>query len=251
MISFIEELAANAWRPETEQFVDGWRLRYTRGITRRGNSVLPLACGEKNPLDEKLAIAEDFYARWGEPSCFQLTQAAQPVGLIDALRERGYQDGFHTQVQAAPVATALQETTRLPEFQITIEDRMPKTWFDLYIEIGDFGELSAEVRHGILERIGPQAGFALLTIEGEPAAIGLGVLERGWVGLFCMDTHPEFRRRGAASAVLRALGNWGQQRQASQMYLQVMENNPPALALYAKAGFEKQYQYWYAKKDNA
>ena len=35
MIPFIEELAANAWRPEIEQFVDGWRLRYSRGITRR------------------------------------------------------------------------------------------------------------------------------------------------------------------------------------------------------------------------
>jgi len=111
--------------------------------------------------------------------------------------------------------------------------------------------LSAEARRAILERIGPQTGYALLNIEGEPAAIGLGVVERGWVGLFCMDTHPEFRRRGAASAVLHALGQWGLEYQASQMYLQVMENNPPALALYAKAGFEKNYRYWYARKENA
>ena len=31
------------------------------------------------------------------------------------------------------------------------------------------------------------------------------------------------------------------------MYLQVMENNFPALALYARAGFEKFYQYHYAE----
>jgi ribosomal protein S18 acetylase RimI-like enzyme len=66
-----------------------------------------------------------------------------------------------------------------------------------------------------------------------------------------MDTRPEFRRQGAASALLYALADWGKQHKASQMYLQVMENNPPALALYAKAGFEKQYQYWYAQKEHA
>jgi ribosomal protein S18 acetylase RimI-like enzyme len=251
MIPFIEELAANAWRPEIEQVVDGWRLRYTRGITRRGNSVLPIAHGGSLSLDEKLAIAEDFYARWGEPSCFQLTQAAQPAGLLEVLKARGYQDGFHTQVQTVPVLNVLQKTAQPPDFQITIEDHMPESWFDLCIQIAGYGEPSADARHGILTRIGPKVGFALLSIEGEPIAIGLGALERGWVGLFCMETRPEFRRQGAASALLHALADWSQGQKASQIYLQVMEDNSPALSLYAKAGFEKQYQYWYAQKDHA
>jgi ribosomal protein S18 acetylase RimI-like enzyme len=62
-----------------------------------------------------------------------------------------------------------------------------------------------------------------------------------------MATHPNYRRQGAATTILGALANWGSDHGADQMYLQVMENNPPALALYARAGFEKLYQYYYAE----
>ena len=39
-ISLTEELAANALPPAVVQVVDGWRLRYNFGVTRRANSVL-------------------------------------------------------------------------------------------------------------------------------------------------------------------------------------------------------------------
>jgi ribosomal protein S18 acetylase RimI-like enzyme len=47
---------------------------------------------------------------------------------------------------------------------------------------------------------------------------------------------------------MRALAVWGKARGAEQTYLQVMENNPPALALYERLGFNKLYEYWYACK---
>jgi ribosomal protein S18 acetylase RimI-like enzyme len=60
-----------------------------------------------------------------------------------------------------------------------------------------------------------------------------------------MATRPEFRRRGCAAAILHALARWSQRHQVTQMYLQVMENNRPALALYAQVGFETRYHYHY------
>ena len=62
-----------------------------------------------------------------------------------------------------------------------------------------------------------------------------------------MATHPRFRRQAAASSILNSLARWGQEHGATQMYLQVMENNPSALALYERAGFERLYQYYYAE----
>jgi ribosomal protein S18 acetylase RimI-like enzyme len=76
-------------------------------------------------------------------------------------------------------------------------------------------------------------------------AVGLGVLEQGWVGVFCMNTRPEFRRQGAGQAVLRALAGWGDEAGATRMYLQVMEENQPAGGLYTRAGFGTLYTYHY------
>ena len=60
-----------------------------------------------------------------------------------------------------------------------------------------------------------------------------------------MATQPAFRRQGAAGAILHALARWGQAHGATQIYLQVMQDNQPALALYAGAGFETLYRYHY------
>ncbi|MBI3942698.1 MAG: GNAT family N-acetyltransferase [Chloroflexi bacterium] len=77
------------------------------------------------------------------------------------------------------------------------------------------------------------------------ASLGLGVYERGWIGIFSMATHPTYRRRGAATAVLRALADWGQSLGAKDAYLQVMESNITARRLYENIGFKNLYQYYY------
>jgi ribosomal protein S18 acetylase RimI-like enzyme len=245
-IRFIEELAANAWRPEVEQYLDGWRLRYTQGITRRGNSVLPLVSENNVTLEKKLVLAEEFYSRWGKPPCFQLTRAAQPPGLIEVLNGHSYKDAFHTQVQTAPLGRVLSITSPNPKFKTTLKPELFEDWLDLYVKTSGYDEHSAAIRQGILSRIEPRASFVLLSSDDKPVAVGLGVLERGWVGIYCMVTREEFCRQGAAIHVLYALAEWSQQHKADKMYLQVMEDNTNALALYSKAGFEKLYLYWYS-----
>src|SRR5919109_4074735 len=97
------------------------------------------------------------------------------------------------------------------------------------------------MRERILDRIGPPAGFALLELDGIPAAIGMGVLERSWLGIFSMGTKPEFRRRGAATAVLRALAEWASTRGGEHAYLQVERSNDAGHRLYEHAGFQTAY----------
>ncbi|NJN44821.1 MAG: GNAT family N-acetyltransferase [Anaerolineae bacterium] len=63
-----------------------------------------------------------------------------------------------------------------------------------------------------------------------------------------MSTDIDFRRRGLATAVLQGLAKWGKEVGASNMYLQVMENNPGAKALYKKLGFETLYHYHYREQ---
>ena len=44
---------------------------------------------------------------------------------------------------------------------------------------------------------------------------------------------------------MRGLLDWGVRNGAHTSYLQVMLNNPAALSLYAKVGYQEAYQYWY------
>jgi GNAT superfamily N-acetyltransferase len=71
------------------------------------------------------------------------------------------------------------------------------------------------------------------------------VVERGWVGVFCMATRPQARRRGIATAVLRCGASWAADHGARQLYLQVEETNLAALQLYGRLGFQPSHHYHY------
>ncbi|MFZ0543922.1 MAG: GNAT family N-acetyltransferase [Candidatus Promineifilaceae bacterium] len=247
-VYYLEELAANAWTAEVVQLVDGWRFRYTPGVSsRRVNSVWPNNIGRYLTVEEKLALVEAFYARRRLPARFQISPAAQPTNLDDILAERGYGIDAPTFVQTVPIRSILQQ---LPANQetVTFQTTLPGDWFDFQVAQYQLNEAQIAARKAAFWRIGPQSVFALVKIDGETAGIGLGILERGWLGVFNMLTHPDMRRLGIATAVLHALAGWGQAHGANWAYLQVMEDNPQARSLYGRAGFVAKYQYYYRQR---
>lgn len=247
-IIFIEDLAANAWQPESKQIAGGWLLRYSRGITRRGNSVLPLKDDGQINLNKKITIAEDFYSQYNLPLIFQMTKAAQPNGLNRTLKSLGYQDKFFTQVQTGSTKIVLKNTQGEKRFSVTGTPKLNLEWFNIYTQTNQYSGLSSEVRENILRQTPQNSCYLTLKDGNHIAAIGLGVIECDHMGIYCMVTPNEHRRKGAAIETIHALAKWGVNNFVHQIYLQVMENNRPALALYAKAGFTKQYRYWYTEK---
>jgi ribosomal protein S18 acetylase RimI-like enzyme len=245
-IRLIEELAMNAWPAETIQIMDGWRLRFNHGITRRTNSVWPNEFGGRVPLEIRMRAVESFYERRGLPARFQITPAQLPQGLDDILEARGYTIHARTAVQTARTTDVLARThSHLP---VHIVEGADPDWFQAYAAAEAFDTLAAEVRWNTLRRTGPRDAYALLRANGQPVGVGRGVLERGRVGIFGMSTHPEHRRQGYATAVLHALARWASENGAEDMYLQVEMHNTGAQALYARAGFETLYHYYYRQK---
>jgi ribosomal protein S18 acetylase RimI-like enzyme len=243
----IETMAANAWRPEIEQHLDGWRLRVSGGSSSRVNSVWPNRLIGSLSLEARLGIVEDFYRRHQMPACFQLCPAALPDGLYEELQQRGYFDEKATSVKIASIDTVL-ERSEPPRFAVIQSPTLTEEWFQAYTTASGYDKASLPIRHGILSRIGPEANFLLVEVDGVTAATGLGVAERGWMGIFCVVTFEQFRRQGLACQVMHGLSAWGKTGGVQQLYLQVMENNPPALRLYDKLGFSKRYEYWYSTK---
>jgi ribosomal protein S18 acetylase RimI-like enzyme len=280
----VERLAAEAWPAAVVEELDGWRLRFNWGMTRRANSVWPNESDNRVPLLEKLEQVETYYARWGVPARYLICPAAQPVELDVILADRGYVCDARTCVQVAALCTVVacgrgssrrgggengrtrRKTPRkrgppslrgvpaaigenvlpppavaLCSGNVMVGEQFEERWFEVYRDAEQVPVEQAELRRGILKRIGLRTGYGVCEMEGEPAAIGLGVLGGGWLGA----TRPEFRRRGAASAVLHALARWGETGGARRAYLQVMAGNDAALALYAGAGFRTLYHYHY------
>ncbi len=244
----IETIAANAWPAAEVELCGGWRLRSTAGVTRRANSVWPNGDDGAWTLEAKLAYVEAFYAARGLPAIYQICDAMQPAHLDEVLAARGYSAAAHTFVQTTTLATMEERLPSLrhyPAFAVEVSEEFDPLWFELYCEAEEVSSHAAAMRREILERIAPVHGFVTLRCEGEPIAAGMGVVEAGWLGVYCMATRPAFRRQGAARAILRTLAIWAQLHEARQAYLQVMVNNDPAQALYAGAGFVTVYRYHY------
>ncbi len=236
----LEELTLNAWPALQTLQLGGWVLRFANGYTRRANSVQPLYPSQHD-LATNLQLAEAHFTRLGLPTVFKLTAAAEPAGLDAALAARGYAEDARTSVQlldlntlpaAAPGATVLAEA-------------LTDDWLAAVSALAAIPQRHQPTLRTMLGLLAPQAAFASLAEAGEVVACGLAVLEAGHVGLFDLVTHPAHRRQGHACRLILDLLAWGRANGAHTSYLQVMVNNPPALALYAGLGYRELYQYWY------
>jgi GNAT superfamily N-acetyltransferase len=236
----VEEASLNAWPAMQQILLDGWLLRFSRGFTKRANSIVPLYPGLQplqDTLAEKVRYCENLYAREQLQTIFRLTSIADPRHLDSYLQTRGYAYEEPTQVLGA----TLVDFASAPGFRLLAIDE----WLAVYARLTDM-PIAAQSLHGaILAGIQGRCAFAVLHVEGKPVACGLGVVEQDLLGLFDIVTHPDHRRAGHATAVVKSLFTWGLAEGAVNGYLQMVADNQPAQILYENLGFELLYEYWY------
>ena len=259
MIRTIEELSLNAWPAVQTLLCGGWVLRFAGGYTRRANSVIPLY-PVQGDVNEQIAAAEALYRAQGLPAIFKMTAACTPSDLDDRLAARGYAFDAHTSVQLLDLASrdftppdnvtlGARAALRAPDTLGAPEGvGVPEDWQAAFNRLHHLQGETARKHARILAQIIPQTCYAALTVENQIAACGLGVLQDGYLGLFDIITAEDQRRRGYGRQLIAGLLAWGKQHGAHSAYLQVMLNNPPALALYAGLGFREIYRYWYRVK---
>ena len=79
---------------------------------------------------------------------------------------------------------------------------------------------------------------------GERAS-GYAAFSRDWIGFGGITVAAPYRRQGLALAVMAALVEWGAELGATTAYLQVLEGNTAARALYDGLGFRLHHAYCY------
>ncbi len=234
----VEEASLNAWPAFQQSLYDGWVLRFSRGFTKRANSIVPLYPAQQSPL-EKVRYCENLYARERLKTIFRLTTVIDSDPLDAMLARRDYQRVDPTCVLARELTATRFPTT--PHFREISRDR----WLDAYAQATDMPDAGRRLHATLLAGICTPHVFGAIIAHGTPVAWGLAVIEAELVGLFDIVTHPEARRLGHARALVTSLIDWGQRGGARHAYLQVIESNQPARALYAQLGFENLYDYWY------
>ena len=243
MIRQIEEFSLNAWPALQTVLVDGWVVRFANGYTRRANSVNPLYAGQGD-AEQCIATCEGLYRSRGLPVVFKMTAAACPAGLDERLAACGYASEAHTSVQVLE----LDQSAAADDGAIALYAAPEPAWQEASARMHALSESARQTHAHMLSLIAPQTCYATLTLDGQPAACGLAVLQDGWAGFYDIITETRFRRQGCGERLMRALLAWAVRQGAHSAYLQVMLNNPAALALYAKLGFREAYRYWYRVK---
>ncbi|KAA0234708.1 MAG: hypothetical protein JJLCMIEE_02277 [Acidimicrobiales bacterium] len=251
----LEELAANAWPAPVVQTVDGWRLRFGWGVTRRANSVLTTARGARLPLPDKVALAEEFYARRLRPAMFAVSEVSSPAGVDAFLADRGYNRDTVVAVQIAD-ARDVAETDAPPVAEVTIGESLTDEWVHDWWVFAERRDKSSTddpevVARVILESTGPRTAYVESRLAGRVAAVGRVTVERGWAGIFAVATDPDLRRKGFARQGLVEMARWALSAGANAMYVQVEEENRAALDLYENCGFGTAYRYWYRRRGDA
>ncbi len=222
---------------------DGWLLRLADGYTRRANSVYALYPSMTDTL-EKIAHCEQMYQSRGQDCVFKMSAAVQPSNLDAILEEQGYEADAATSVQTFDL-----KGVGLPDAAVVrLDTEVTEAWLAAFCHLNDVDARRLPTMTRMLNSIVPAKCFAALQRNGETVAVGLAVAEGGYVGLFDIVTAAHARNQGLGTQLILHLLNWGILSGASRAYLQVMQNNAPALRLYAKLGFREQYQYWYRVK---
>jgi ribosomal protein S18 acetylase RimI-like enzyme len=240
MIRGLQERAARALPAEHVEDADGWWLRYAPRCDWWASAVLPHRAAQPDELVRRVVGAEKFYARHGTVARFQISPGVCPPGLDSLLAERGYRRESPVSLQVAEAARVRSQATT-GALRVDLNDKPTRAWFDAWHAGSEHGG-DPRAEWDLLHRVELPSGYASALIDGDVVAVGRAVADTGWVGVFGIATLPRARGRGAARGVLAALAQWAG---ASRLYLQVEQDNAPALRLYQRTGFTQICGYHY------
>lgn len=244
----LETANLSAWPAERLLHDGAWLLRRTPGHgSKRLNSLTFLDPADGMDAEARLAAMAAASRRQGLAPTVRVTPLTPPA-VVALLDRDGYERFDETLTMVLPAAGAA-----MPDGVEAWADGPRRRWAEVMkttasAKAADLGALVA-----VLERIVPEAALMVATDGGTAAASTLAVRDRDLVGLFDVGTNPAFRRRGHASACVRAALAWGRAGGARTGYLQVLAGNTVAVDLYRRMGFTEAYRgdYWRAKGEAA
>lgn len=245
-IKMIEDFSLNAWPSHQIQLYDGWLLRFSYFYTHRTNSVEQIG-PSTIPLSEKIEFCENAYRHWGTPAIFKITPLLE-CGFENRLIQRDYMVQHITEVMILDFRTYIPE---LPRTSVQIDRTIHDRWINsLFALKSTTSAIHRQIVPSMYRAIPKDTLAASITNEqGQIVAIGLGILDRSYIGIYAIHVHPRYRGQGYARSICTSLLNTGKKLGLDGAYLQVVYGNTPAKTLYTSLGFEDFYKYWFRVRE--
>jgi GNAT superfamily N-acetyltransferase len=225
-IRALEHAAAMAWPGVTQQWLHGWFLRAGHGVSSRANSAVPL---DFSAQIASLPEVVDWYHRHDLTPWLALPERLLPVRASGIKRTR-------VMVREMPAPPP-------PPASAVLRAHPDTRWRGLY---------GREVPEDVLTAV--VDGEVTFATVGD-AAVGRGAVTSApdgtrWLGISSVRVTPEARGRGMARAVCAALLGWGAERAARHVYVEVLEDNAPGVALYGAMGFGLHHHHEYVRAES-
>ena len=243
-----EDLSLNAWPSHQMQVYDGWILRFSYFYTHRTNCVEQIGPSSL-PLPEKISYCEEVYRYWKTPCIFKISPVTDPE-LDRLLAERNYRIEHPVFVMTRRL-DSLAKSSPLPEgYRIMVRPRADSEWIDrLFALKGNISPVHRAIVPHMYAAI-PKDEIAVTVLYGnETAGIGLGILDRGSAGIYAIHVNEAHRKKGIATSVISSILLEASSAHAQTAYLQVMEDNHPAICLYRKLGFSHSYRCYFRVRE--
>ena len=251
-IKSFQEFLMNAWPAEQYFFLNGWILRFTKGVTYRANSVIPLNYTGKSTLIEKnIEMVENAYNSFNLPTIFTMHEYFEPKELDGALRNRGYVEQDRTNALLMQVQN-LDLTHINNDFNYEIHDERINQFSSLLAKFTKRDKYQQEIIKEITNRIVvPKKCFVIAKWRDEAIGTLMGVLNpHGYLYIADVFVIPEFRHQKIASSMLKTvIKEWVISNGAKNIWLQVELQNNNAMKLYKNLGMNKVYSYYYLRRD--
>lgn len=223
-IRALEHAAALAWPGTETQWLDGWLLRAGPGVgdghTSRANSAVPLLFSSTT---ETLPEIISWYAQRGQEPWLALPERLLPI------KAGGIK----------PTRVLTRPLDPVPAPGAELADRPSEAWLTTYRR-----DVPTDVLTAVLD--------GTVTFASVGAAVGRGAVTTApdgtrWLGVSCVRVAESARRAGLGRRVCATLQAWGAEQGATRAYVQVLDDNAAALALYESLGYRLHHRHRYVR----
>jgi len=248
----LQEVLMNIWPAQHYYFLNGWILRFTKGVTARANSVFPLYyTGNLDNLDKDINFVEKAYNAYKLPTIFTIPEYFEPNNLDIKLLERGYQQsGCFTYTMICSIEDLISKSIN-DKFTYLIHSERGIEYSKFLAMYSHRNQEAQIVLEALSNRIIiPQKRFIITEYENRVIGTLTGILDpHGFLYIADVLVHPEFRRQKIASSMLFSIINeWDIPNEIITIWLQVEAENNEAMNLYTNLGFKRAYSYYYLEK---
>lgn len=243
----IEELSMNAWPALQTMLYDGWILRYSKGYTKRANSINPIYPSTFE-INKKIEKCEAQFRSLGIDVVYKMTGYTRPENLDRLLEEKGYERKDETIVKVIELPNLLLDFQEPEIKDVEIRNFLTEQWLDAFCRLLKVSEKNRMILQDMINIIIPEKYLLLLRQDGKVIGCGMGVIEDGFAGIYEIVIDTELRGKGYGRQLMLNMLKYAYERGARKAYLQVVAANIPAVRLYESLGFKEAYRYWYRVK---